>query len=86
MPRSPDLIIFMLMRTDKTDFFIPYCACVHMPKDDNKIFKNTVVNRIQRMIQSNVRNYIFTNSHNVYNVMYMERLTTFTRKTRVFQN
>ena len=26
----------------------------------------TVVNRIQRMIQSNVRNSIFTNSHNVY--------------------
>ena len=40
MPGSPDLMIFMLMRTDKTDFFTPYCACVHMPEDGNKIFNN----------------------------------------------
>ena len=38
MPRSPDLMIFMLMRTDKTDFFTPYCACMHTPEDGNEIF------------------------------------------------
>ena len=33
MPRSPDLAIFVLMMTDKTDYFTP-CTCAQ----DNKIY------------------------------------------------